>query len=95
MEKQAGERIAANTPIQGSAADICKKVMLDIDEALTREGLTARMVLQIHDELLFEVPNDELDRVIAIVRDKMEHVVALSVPLKVDVGHGPSWKDAH
>jgi len=95
MDRQAGERIAANTPIQGSAADLCKLAMLAIDRRLQSEGLKARMILQIHDELLFETPLDEVDAVTGIAREAMEHVADLRVPLKVDIGVGKSWFEAH
>ncbi len=95
MEKQAGERIAANTPIQGSAADICKLVMLALPPRLREAGLRARMLLQIHDELVFEAPEDEVEATMEIVRDAMEHAYPLDVPLKVDVGSGKSWDEAH
>ncbi len=90
-----GERIAANTPIQGSAADLCKRAMLRLDEALIREGLAARMVLQIHDELLFEAPDAEVDRVCALARKHMEGVYPLDVPLVVNIGVGRTWLEAH
>jgi DNA polymerase-1 len=95
QDRQAGERIAANTPIQGSAADLCKLAMLAIERELRNAGLAARMVLQIHDELLFEVPNAEVDAVSAIVRQQMTHPYPLRVPLVVEVGVGPSWSAAH
>jgi len=94
MDQQAGERIAANTPIQGSAADLCKLAMLHIDEALRSEGLKTRMLLMVHDELVFEAPEAEVDRVVDLVRAKMRDVYPLSVPLVVDVGVGKSWADA-
>jgi DNA polymerase-1 len=94
MDRTAGERIAANTPIQGSAADICKLVMLEIADKIFEEELATRMVLQVHDELLFTAPKGEVARVRELVRDRMEHAVELKVPLKVDVGSGPSWGDA-
>jgi len=94
QERQAGERIAANTPIQGSAADLCKVAMLRIAAAIEREGLEARMLLQVHDELVFELPTDEVDRLAAIVREHMENVHPLEVPLIVDIGTGASWADA-
>ncbi len=90
-----GKRMAANTPIQGSAADICKEVMLQLPDRLERAGLATRMLLQIHDELLFEAPEDEVERACAIIRERMENVVELRVPLVVDVGFGPSWAAAH
>mgnify|MGYP000853275669 CR=1 FL=1 len=93
-ERSYGERIATNTPIQGSAADLCKLAMLDVAKAFVDEGVQAEMLLQIHDELLFECPPEEVDRVEAIVRRCMENALALDVPLVVDVGHGASWADA-
>ncbi|MCA9558965.1 MAG: DNA polymerase I [Myxococcales bacterium] len=90
-----GERIATNTPIQGSAADLCKLAMLRIAERLRAGDHEARMLLQIHDELLFEAPPDEVDAVVALVRDCMENAWPLAVPLVVDVGTGPSWAAAH
>lgn len=95
QERQAGERIAANTPIQGSAADLCKLAMLRIAKALDSGGSKARLVLQIHDELLLEVPEGEVDAVRALVVDAMEHPSQLEVPLVVNVGVGPSWAAAH
>ena len=94
MERQAGERIAANTPIQGSAADLCKLAMLDIDRRLRDAGSGARMLLQIHDELVFECPEAELDRVCRWVREAMEGAAELAVPLVVDVGVGRTWGEA-
>jgi DNA polymerase-1 len=94
MERQAGERIAGNTPIQGSAADICKLAMLGIAEELRSRKLAGKMMLQIHDELLFECPPEEVEEISNLARDKMEHVYPLDVPLKVDVGVGASWADA-
>ncbi|MCB9616619.1 MAG: DNA polymerase I [Sandaracinus sp.] len=93
-ERSYGERIATNTPIQGSAADLCKLAMLDVAKAFADEGVQAEMLLQIHDELLFECPPDEVERVEGIVRRCMENALALDVPLVVDVGHGASWADA-
>jgi len=90
-----GERIAVNTPIQGSAADLCKRAMLRIDEALYRDEFQARMVLQIHDELLFEAPPEEAERLMLRVKTLMEAVYPLRVPLVVDVGCGENWLLAH
>lgn len=95
QDRQAGERIAANTPIQGSAADICKLAMLAIASDLREAKLTTQMVLQIHDELLFEAPAAEVEQVCAIVRERMEHAHPLRVPLVVDVGVGQTWAEAH
>ncbi len=95
MDRLAGERIAANTPIQGSAADLCKLAMLRIDADLRAGGLETRMLLQVHDELVFEAPEAEVEQVTALVREAMESVHPLRVPLKVDVGVGASWAEAH
>lgn len=88
------ERTAMNTPIQGSAADIIKKAMIDMADRLKKEGLRTRLLLQVHDELIFEAPKDELDTLIAIVPDVMENAIELKVPLKVDYSYGPTWFDA-
>ena len=95
VDQQTGQRMAANTPIQGSAADLCKLAMLNIDRRLRQEDLRAKMVMQIHDELVFEVPDAELEQVGVAVRQEMERVHALSVPLVVDVGIGQTWAEAH
>jgi DNA polymerase I len=89
------ERMATNTPIQGSAADIIKIAMVRIDRRLAAEGLRARMLLQVHDELLFEYPEAEGDRLEALVKEEMTHAFPMTVPLKVDVGRGRSWFEAH
>jgi DNA polymerase-1 len=81
-------------PIQGTAADILKKAMIDLHAALPRHGLRARMILTVHDELLFECPKDEADTAAALVRERMESAASLTVPLTVDVGIGENWKDA-
>jgi DNA polymerase-1 len=89
------ERIAVNMPIQGTAADMIKIAMIDIDAAIVKEGLGARMVLQVHDELVFDVPLDEKQRVTELVREMMESAVELDVPLKVEVDTGKNWLEAH
>jgi DNA polymerase-1 len=86
-----GERTAANSPIQGSAADLIKIAMIRIHDRLEAERLSARMLLQVHDELVFEVPADELPTVTTLVRHEMEHAASLSVPLVVDAGAGQNW----
>ncbi len=86
-----GERTAANSPIQGSAADLIKAAMIRIHRALPDNGLEAKMLLQVHDELVFESPPLELERVSALVRHEMEHAADLAVPLVVDVGTGENW----
>jgi DNA polymerase-1 len=92
---QAAERTAANTPIQGSAADLIKMAMVAIQRRIEAEGLRAAMVLQVHDELVFEVAEADSERTRAIVRDEMEGVYQLKVPLRVDLGIGRTWAEAH
>jgi DNA polymerase-1 len=95
MRAQA-RNMAINTPIQGSAADLIKVAMVEIDRRLEEGGFAGRMILQVHDELVFDVPEAELDRVQALVRDSMENVFpGFKVPLKVDVGVGKNWLEAH
>jgi DNA polymerase I len=88
------ERTAMNTPIQGTAADIIKKAMVDMDRRLIDENLEAKMLLTVHDELIFEAPEHEIEKLKNIVCDVMEHAVQLDVPLKVDVSWGDSWFEA-
>ncbi|MDE0335966.1 MAG: DNA polymerase I, partial [Defluviicoccus sp.] len=89
------ERAAINAPLQGAAADIIKRAMIRLPEALADAGLGARMLLQVHDELLFEVPDGEVDDTAALVARTMEAAAHLSVPLTVETGRGPSWAEAH
>jgi DNA polymerase-1 len=91
--RNSGERIALNTPLQGTAADLIKLAMIDIDRKLAASRLHARMILQVHDELLFEVPDRELEALRALVKPAMEQVRALRVPLVVDLNAGPNWRD--
>jgi DNA polymerase-1 len=93
--RQFAERIAVNAPIQGSAADLIKVAMIRIHRRLQRDRRRTKMILQIHDELVFEVPHEELDAVQAFVREEMEGVMELTIPLKVDVGVGRNWAEAH
>jgi len=86
-----GERTAANSPIQGSAADLIKIAMIRIDAALRAREMNSRMLLQVHDELVFEVPGPERDELMALVKHEMEHAAQLSVPLVVDLGEGSNW----
>lgn len=88
------ERTAMNTPIQGSAADIIKKAMIDMAKRLKKEKLRARLLLQVHDELIFEAPEEEIEVLKEIVPEVMEHAVDLAAPLKVDSAYGPTWFDA-
>jgi DNA polymerase-1 len=89
------ERNAINYPVQGSAADIIKLAMVHIARRLAAEGLGTRMLLQVHDELVFDVPEDELEQTSALVREEMEGAVDLSVPLLVEIGSGRNWREAH
>jgi len=89
------ERMAVNTPIQGTAADLLKQAMIRIHERLDKEGFHTRMLLQVHDELVFEAPLDETARVIPMIREEMEGVYPLKVPLKVDIHQGANWDEAH
>ncbi|NSL51518.1 DNA polymerase I [Calidifontibacillus erzurumensis] len=88
------ERTAMNTPIQGSAADIIKKAMIDMVERLKKENLKTRLLLQVHDELIFEAPKSEIEKLTKIVPEVMENAIQLDVPLKVDYSYGPTWFDA-
>jgi DNA polymerase-1 len=89
------ERMAINTPIQGTAADLIKMAMIKIHRRLNRNGFRTKMLLQVHDELVFEVPEGELDTVISMVKEEMEGVYPLRVPLKVDINKGRNWDEAH
>ncbi len=92
--RSSGERMALNTPIQGTAADILKKAMVEIFEEFNKRGLKSKMLIQVHDELVFNVLNSELDEVKAIVKDIMENTFKLEVPLKVDIEYGTNWYEA-
>ena len=92
---QAAERAAINMPIQGTAADLIKKAMLEVDAALKKQSLRTLMLLQVHDELLFEAPDAEVEQVKELAKRCMSQVATLKVPLKVDVGSGKTWADAH
>ena len=89
------QRNAINYPIQGSAADIIKKAMVDLFARMKKEGVRSRLIMQVHDELVFEVPEDELIAMEVLVRQGMEHAVPLRVPLRVDINHGRNWSEAH
>ena len=91
------ERNAINSPIQGTAADMIKLAMIAIHERLRREGFRSRMLLQVHDELVFDVPKDELDRLRPVVLEEMTRALALphDVPVEAEWGFGASWLDAH
>ena len=93
--REYGERMAVNSVLQGSAADLVKKAMLDLSQALASSGLKARLLLQVHDELLFEVSEDQAESLSAVVRKTMEGAIPLSVPLPVSIGRGADWVEAH
>jgi len=93
--RQFAERMAINTPIQGTAADLIKVAMLNIAGRLRARGLSAAMIMQVHDELVLETPADEKAEVMALVKEEMEGVIELIVPLKVDIGSGKNWDEAH
>ena len=95
LRRQAAERMAINMPIQGSAAEMIKLAMIDIHREIPRLNLKSKMVLQIHDELIFEYPSDEEEELLKLVIDKMESAMKLSVPVVVDYGIGKSWYEAH
>ena len=93
--RQAAERTAINTPIQGSAADLIKVAMIQVNQALSEKKLKSAMLLTVHDELVFEVPPDELKAVTRLVKEIMEGVWELKVPLKINIAHGYNWDEAH
>jgi DNA polymerase-1 len=95
VRRAGAERAAINAPFQGGAAEIIKRAMVRLPRALRAAGLSARMLLQVHDELVFEVPEAEVDATSAVVRDIMETVATLRVPLSVEIGTGHSWAEAH
>ena len=94
MARSQGERMALNTPIQGTAADIFKIAMINIHSELKKQNLKAKLIIQVHDELLIDCPLEEEEKVKEIVKDKMENVYKLNVPLKVDIGTGNNWYEA-
>ena len=94
QRREVAERMALNAPIQGSAADIIKVAMLNVEKAITAAGLKARMLLQVHDELIFEVNENEIERLSEIVRLQMGSAYPLNAPLEVNIGIGSSWNAA-
>ena len=95
VARSLAERNAVNAPIQGTSADIIKLAMINVDRRMEEAGLRSRMVLQIHDELLFDACADEVEQLSAIVKEEMEHVTELSVPLTVECNYGKNWLEAH
>jgi len=90
-----GERTAVNTPIQGTAADLIKLAMIHIQARLAKQHFTSKMILQVHDELVFEIPDHEINAMQKLVKEEMESVLTLSVPIKVEIGVGKNWDEAH
>jgi len=93
--REAAERTAINTPIQGTAADLIKVAMIRLHDAIRNQGLQTKMILQVHDELVFEVPPGEITKIKSLVRRIMEGVYSLRVPIKVDINTGGNWAEAH
>ncbi len=93
--RQFAERIAVNAPIQGTAADLMKVAMIQIQRRIGKEERKTKLILQIHDELVFEVPEGEIAAVKQLVKEEMEGVTKLHIPLKVDIGLGKNWAEAH
>jgi DNA polymerase-1 len=95
MARNAAERTAINTPIQGTAADLIKVAMIQIHRRLKDLNLSTKMIMQVHDELVFECPEGELEKASRIIREGMEGVMKCSVPLRVSISHGRNWNEAH
>ena len=93
--RQFAERMAVNTPIQGTAADLIKVAMVNIDHQLAKRNLSARLIMQVHDELVVEAPAKEKEAVMQLVKKEMEEVIKLKVPLKVEIAAGKNWDEAH
>jgi len=95
MMRAFAERNAINAPIQGSAADIIKKAMIDVQQEMEKQNLESRLLLQVHDELVFDMRKSEKEILMKIVKEKMEQTIKLDVPLIVDIGVGENWLVAH
>ena len=95
MQRSFGERVAMNSPIQGNAADIIKIAMIRVNEGLKSQGLKSRLILQVHDELLIEAWEEEVERVEALLEREMEQAADLAVKLEIDMKHGKDWYEAH
>jgi DNA polymerase-1 len=95
QQQQAAERAAINAPMQGTAADIIKRAMIAVDAWCQREDAPARLIMQVHDELVLEVRDDALNAIGAVVRERMMSAAQLDVPLKVEIGSGLNWDEAH
>ena len=96
LEKSLAERMAINTPIQGSAADLIKLAMINIHQYIKEKRIATRMILQVHDELIFDVPLQELDAIRPVIKHLMESAMpGLKVPILVEMGEGKNWREAH
>ena len=95
IRRQAAERVAINAPVQGTAADIMKKAMLAVDDSLIKEKIDAKLILQVHDELVVESNKKDSERVAEILRNSMSNAAKLLVPLEVEIGIGKNWDQAH
>ena len=93
--RQYAERTAINAPMQGTAADIIKRAMIDLDNVISSGKFDMRMIMQVHDELVFEIKESQLDQAIKVIIEKMVNAAELNVPLLVDVGIGENWDEAH
>ena len=93
--RNGAERMAVNTPIQGTAADLIKIAMIDVDQAIEKSDLDISMLLQVHDELIFEVPKSQAESAKELIKKYMENAVVLDIPLVVDIGTGNNWLEAH
>jgi DNA polymerase-1 len=95
LRRQAAERAAINAPLQGSAADIIKKAMIDINAFLDKELPQTKMIMQVHDELIFETPKANAEEILNLMKDMMEKAVKLDIPLIADAAIGQNWNEAH
>ena len=95
MRRQAAERTAINAPMQGTAADIIKKAMVTVQHWLDESGIDVKMIMQVHDELVFEVAENQVDALSKLLHTEMESAADLNVPLLVDIGVGSNWDEAH
>ena len=95
MRRQASERAAINAPVQGTAADIIKIAMINMHKAIKMEKSEAKLILQVHDELILDTPKDEIDKIVSLITDSMMGAANLDVPLEIDIGIGDNWDQAH
>ena len=95
IRRQAAERVAINAPVQGTAADIMKKAMLSVNDSLKKQKIDAKLILQVHDELVVESQEKDTEKVTKILNDSMSKAAKLSVPLEVEIGIGKNWDQAH